>query len=108
MQVTKVEIDYQSNYNGCTVLLHVVLDDGCEDVLDSFDVKELCPQYLSAVETVQNAVIEEAYKDVIKSGRHEGEFNGSTNKLKTFALTVAATHFSDISNITFTVDDSST
>ena len=108
MNITKIEINYQSNYNGCTVFVHTA--DDPENGLDAFDVEYTVKDAdtLKKVETLQGAVVEEAYKAVIKSGRLEGTFNGDIDELCEFAFNKARELFGDDVEIDFEEDDSST
>lgn len=84
--MAKVHVTYQSGYNGCDV-------DG-----------DVTPTQQQAI---IDAVVNEAYKDVIKSGRHEGEFNGDIDELEEFAIkTVKDTVGADVV-VTFEEDSMS-
>lgn len=93
----KVEVTYCSNYNGCMVQVH---EDG--NTYTEFD-----PKYKEKIEAVQTAVIGEAYNDVIKGGRHEGEFNGNINKLERFAVKTVREQFGDVNMLTVTFEEDS-
>jgi hypothetical protein len=103
--LTKIKIEYQANYNGCSVLCYF---NGEEDGFDDFDVQRKDPDLHVKVEALQDAVIDKAYEDVIKEGRHQGEFNGDTDDLKEFAVNRAKEVFGEGVEIVFEVDDSST
>lgn len=94
----KIEITYCSNYNGCCITA----------TIDGKEVGEDDPTYGKKIEAAQNAIIEEAYKDVIKTGRHEGEYNGDIDDLEEFAINTVREQFGYDVEITFEEDSSST
>lgn len=93
----KVEVTYCSNYNGCMVQVHE----------GGNTYTEFEPKYKEKIEAVQSAIINEAFKDVIKSGRHEGEYNGDIDELELFAVKTVREQFGDVT-VTFEEDSSST
>lgn len=82
----RVEVVYQTNYNGCTVLLHFPGDDL---PWDEYEVEKRAPQYHKAVVDLQTAVINHAYKDCDE----EYEYNGDTEELAQFIRSAAARVF---------------
>ncbi len=91
----KVEVTYQSGYNGCTVTV-----DGADEFTTDVALKV-------KIEAVQDAIINEAYKDVIKRGRHEGEFNGDIDELEEFATKAVKDQFGADVEVTFEEDSTS-
>lgn len=94
----KIDVTYCSNYNGCQVLV----------IQGPKTFSEFEPEFKEKIEAVQDKIIEEAYKDVIKRGRHQGEFNGDIDDLEEFAKKVVHEQFGDAVEFVFEEDSSST
>lgn len=94
----KFEITYCSNYNGCCITA----------TIDGKEIDEYDPTHGKKIEAVQSAIVSEAYKDVIKRGRHEGEYNGDIDDLEEFATNAVKEQFGTDVEITFEEDSQST
>lgn len=97
MDLTKLHITYQSNYNGCSVVAEVG-DDG-------FDLYEFAGgKYKTAGNQLMNAITTYAHD----SCDEDGEFQGSIANLRKFSTEAAAKLFGPNVAVTFEEDASST
>jgi len=100
MQVTKVLINYQANYNGCDVVVN--------EEFDARDLRKTNPELSKKLEALQDDVTNKAYDDVITEGRYEGLFNGDEDDLKKYAFNKAREMFGADIALEFNFDEEST
>lgn len=95
IQIKTIEVNYQSNYNGC-YLYCAELDVSLEDVEDESVVEKakLCI----------SDIVDHAVDDCDDNGM----YMGSINKLREFAFGVVREHFGPDVELTFVVDSIST
>lgn len=91
-EITKVEVTYQSNYNGCSVYGYTA--DGTEVDTDE-DAR---------LQTVSDKIVDEAYKEC----NPHGEFYGDTDELEEFAKKAVHEAFGEHVEVTFEEDNMST